>query len=135
MQSAWREVVRGLLRNPETREFVREIAREFVAVFREELAANADGAEWYDQKSSQCRESLGRNRWCKAVRARLQRDPHDPHAKHIGDRFLLDTQGLSEELDRASRVPMIAKAPAPRPPADPEMAGAARVKHLLGGHN
>lgn len=126
MQSAWRDIVRGILRSPEGR----EIAREFIALCREELSANTQGLEWYDQRSSQARASLGRNRWCKAVRERLQRNPQDPHAKHIGDRWLLDTQGLSEELDRASQAPpSIAKA---EPPPEPDEAPAvARVRHLL----
>lgn len=129
MSGPLREMLRGLLRSPEGKELI----REFVAVFREELVANGQGDEWQDQKSSQCRSSLGRNRWCKAVRERLERDPGDPHAKHIGDRYLLDTVGLSEELERASRrpAPTVAKvAPCPYPDESPRVT---RVLRLLGG--
>lgn len=129
MQSAWREVLRGILRSPEGR----EIAREFLAIVREELTANTSGLEWYDQKSPQARASLGRNRWCRAVRERLQRDPRDPHAKHIGDRWLLDTQGLSEELDRASNAPPPSIVKASPPPEPDESPRAARVRDLLRG--
>jgi len=129
MPPGWKDIVRGLLRSPEGKALV----REFVAVFREELSANGAGDEWHDQQSPQCRASLGRNRWCKAVRERLQRDPDDAHARLIGKRYLLDTQGLSEELERASRrpAPTVAKAE-PAPPAD-ESPRVQRVMRLLGG--
>lgn len=125
--SVLRDLIREALRSPEGR----EIAREFIALCREELSANQQGLEWYDQKSPQCRGSLGRNRWCKAVRERLQRDPKDPHAKHIGDRWLLDTQGLSEELDRASSLPPPTVKKAPAEPVTDESPRVAKVLSLL----
>jgi len=134
MQSAWRDVVRGILRSPEGR----EIAREFLAIVREELSTNTAGLEWYDQKSPQALGSFGRNVWCRIVRERLGRDPHDPHARVVGPdgrrRYLLDTQGLSEEIARANRPrpPRSVVKAAPLPEAD-ESPRAARVRDLLRG--
>lgn len=127
MQSPWSALVRSLLRSPEGKELLRVV----VAAIREELSANTDGCEWHDQRSSHCKASLGRNRWCRAVRERLERDPDDAHARIIGDRYLLDTQGLSEEMDRANQRPaptVVKVVPAPDPDESPRLA---RVQHLL----
>lgn len=125
MQSAWREIVRGLLRSPEGKELV----REFANALRQELAANVQGDEWVDQKSPQARATLGRNRFCEAVRRRQAANPDDPAVNRIGDRYLMTTAALAEELARVGKRPAVAKAE----PADPETSGASRVLHLLNG--
>lgn len=103
-------------------------------VIREELKAAGHGDEWHDQRSSQCRASLGRNRWCKAVRERLQRSPEDAHARIIAGRYLLDTRGLSEELERASERPAPAVAKVAAEPAPDSSPRVARVISLLQGN-
>jgi hypothetical protein len=123
---AWRDLVRELLRDPE----VRDAAREIFGVLKNELMVANEGDEWFDQKHGS--SVLGRNKWINAVRARLDRDPNDPHARIVGDRYLLDTVGISEERDRVHRSrPQVRKAPAPT--VETESPHAARALRLLRG--
>jgi hypothetical protein len=83
---------------------------------------------WKDQKLG--RAILGRNKWTQAVRDRLERDPHDPHARIVGDRYLLDAVGIAEEIDRAHKArPVLRKAQ----PVDDESANVTRALRLLRG--
>lgn len=111
--------------------FLKSLARELAPYLIAELRAANEGDEWIDQRSPRAKRSLGRNRFCKAVQERLERDPNDPHARIIGDRYLLTPVGLAEEMARANRAPApsVAKASA----ADPDAAGAERVLRLLRG--
>lgn len=109
--------------------FLKQLAKELAPYLIAELRAANEGDEWADQRSPKCKATLGRNRWCAAVRQRLEADPDDPHARLVGDRYLLDTVGLTEELTRIGK-PSVAKPPTP---PDPDGAGAARVLQLLQG--
>ncbi len=114
------------------KQLAKELAPYLIEAFREELRSHNDSDEWVDQRSPKSRV-LGRNRFCKAVRERLERNPQDPHARIIGDkdpRYLLDAVGLAEEMERANVRPSVAKV---SPPADPEAATAERVLRLLKG--
>lgn len=113
MSVAWRELVRELLKDPE----VRVAAREFFGLLKSELMVANEGDEWIDQ--SRGRTILGRNKWCAAVRDRLERNPEDPHARIVGGRYLLDTVGVCEERDRIHRArPRVRKAAAEATPED-----------------
>lgn len=126
MSVAWRDLVRELLKDPE----VRGAAREFFSLLKSELMVANEGDEWIDQ--SRGRTILGRNKWCAAVRARLERDPEDPHARIVGGRYLLDTVGVCEERDRAHQArPKLRKAPAPT--VDTESPHVSRALRLLRG--
>jgi hypothetical protein len=77
---------------------VRGVLLECFSLLKSELMVANEGDEWLDQ--SRGRAILGRNTWINAVRARLERNPQDPHARIVGDRYLLDTVGVCEERDR-----------------------------------
>lgn len=113
--------------------FLKALARELAPYLIAELrAANEAGEEWIDQRRGG--ELMGRNRFCQAVKDRLDRDPADPHARRIGKRYLLDSVGLAEEMERANQRPSVAKAEAPpQVSADPEAATAEHVLRLLQG--
>lgn len=111
--------------------FLKALAKELAPYLIAELRAANEGDEWIDQRSPKCKATLGRNRWCRSVKERLERDPKDPHARKVGDRYLLDTVGLSEELTRIGS-PEVAKAK-PSTPIDPDQQGAERVLRLLKG--
>lgn len=86
------------------------------------------GDGWVDQ-SHGCK-ILGRNKWIKAVRDRLERDPDDPHARIVGDQYLLDAVGVSEERDRAHKArPVLRKTE----PAPDESVNVTRALRLLRG--
>jgi len=100
-------------------------------VVREEMAAAAHPSdEWRDQKRSPI---LGARRHCAAVRRRLGADPHDPMAKIVGDRFLLTTDAIAEELERVGRKPstVVKCPPVQLPPESPEAEAIERVKRRL----
>lgn len=120
MSQGLRDMMRG---SP----LMREIVKELAGMLREELQAANQCDDWIDQRM---RTPLGRNTHCRAVKERLEQNPDDPHARIIGDRYLLSTVGLSEELHRRGKRPLAKTAS----PDDPDMAGAERVRRLLGGH-
>lgn len=91
--------------------FLKALAKELAPYLLAELRAANESDEWSDQRSPKSRATLGRNRWCSAVKRRLENDPEDTHARIVGDRFLLDTVGLSEELARIGKPPVKTKAP------------------------
>ena len=100
-------------------------------VVREEMAAaNHPSDDWRDQKRSPI---LGARRHCAAVRRRLGVDPHDPMAKIVGDRFLLTTDAIAEELERVGRKPttVVKCPPVQLPPESPEAEAIERVKRRL----
>lgn len=102
-------------------------------VVREELDARCHPSDdWRDQKRSPV---LGPRRHCQAVRRRLQEDPHDPSAKIVGDRFLLTTDAIAQELDRIGKSrpgPLGAPVPAkPKAPDSPEAEALERVQRRL----
>jgi hypothetical protein len=101
-------------------------------VVREELAAAGHPADdWRDQRGSPL---LGPRRHCAAVRRRLDADPHDPMAKIVGDRFLLTTDAIAEELERIGRKPSpVAKCSTVAPAESPEAEATERVKRRLRG--
>jgi DNA-binding ferritin-like protein len=68
------------------------------------------------------------------VRRRLGVDPHDPMAKIVGDRFLLTTDAIAEELERIGRKPVtVAKCAAASPveAESPEAEVTERIKRRL----
>jgi hypothetical protein len=99
-------------------------------VVREEIAAAGHPADdWRDQRGSPV---LGPRRHCAAVRRRLDADPRDPTAKIVGDRFLLTTDAIAEELERIGRKPsLVAKCSTVAPPESPEAEAIERVKRRL----
>lgn len=103
-------------------------------VVREEMAAAAHPSDdWRDQRRSPV---LGPRRHCAAVRRRLAADPQDPMAKIVGDRFLLTTDAIAEELERAGRKPPPPSTPPPTvakcaAPESPEAEAIERVKRRL----
>jgi hypothetical protein len=99
-------------------------------VVREEMAAASHPSDdWRDQRRSPV---LGPRRHCAAVRRRLGADPHDPMAKIVGDRFLLTTDAIAEELERIGRKPAtVAKCSAIAPSESPEAEATERVKRRL----
>lgn len=125
MNAALRELLRGLLQDPEARVLIREC----FTMLRNELMVANEGDEWVDQKRGSA--ILGRNTWIEAVRARLERDPQDPHARIVGKRYLLDTVGICEERDRIHRARPMVKKTAPAP--EVESPHASRALRLLRG--
>ncbi len=101
-----------------SKELAKQLAKELAPYLIAELRAANESDEWADQRSPKCRATLGRNRWCTAVKRRLDLDENDPHARKVGDRFLLDAVGLSEELARVGKPP-VAKT---KPPSEEEQA-------------
>ena len=99
-------------------------------VVREEMAAASHPSDdWRDQRRSPI---LGPRRHCAAVRRRLDADPRDPRAKIVGDRFLLTTDAIAEELERIGRKPAtVAKCPAVAAAESPEQEAMERVKRRL----
>lgn len=102
-------------------------------VVREELDARCHPSDdWRDQKRSPV---LGPRRHCQAVRRRLQENPSDPSAKIVGDRFLLTTDAIAQELDRIGKGrpgPLGAPVPAkPKTPDSPEAEALERVQRRL----
>lgn len=100
-------------------------------VVREEMAAAAHPSDdWRDQRRSPI---LGARRHCAAVRRRLAADPQDPMAKIVGDRFLLTTDAIAEELERVGRKPAtVAKCePVAIPPESPEAEAIERLQRRL----
>lgn len=107
-------------------------------VVREEMAAFCHPSDdWRDQRQSPV---LGPRRHCAAVRRRLQINPSDPCAKILGERFLLTTDAIAEELERLGRRPEAGETErglrkAPRTPAPAEASeedeALARVRHRL----
>jgi hypothetical protein len=98
-------------------------------VVREEIAAAGHPADdWRDQRGSPL---LGPRRHCAAVRRRLGIDPHDPMAKIVGDRFLLTTDAIAEELERIGRKPASVAKCSPVAPESPEAEAIERVKRRL----
>lgn len=95
-----------------------------------QLQTGAANEEWTDQKRG--RAILGRNKWIKAVRDRLERDPKDPHARIVGDRYLLDAVGISEERDRAHQARPVLRKTEP-PESDTESPNVTRALRLLRG--
>jgi hypothetical protein len=95
-------------------------------VVRDELAAaNHPVDNWRDQHQSR----LSPRKHCLAVRRRLEANPDDPSAKHVGDKFLLTPDAVAEELDRLGHKP---DAPAaPRSPQSPESEALERVQRRL----
>lgn len=94
---------------------------------RMQQGATVDRGGWVDQHHS----DLSPRRHCRAVRERLETHKETPEAsgaKKVGNRYLLTVEAMEEEMNRP-RIKPVAKTK----PIDPEMAGAERVKHLLGG--
>jgi len=88
-------------------------------VVREELDARCHPSDdWRDQRQDRV---LTPRAHCRAVRRRLAADPNDPWARILGDRFLLTTDAIAEELDRLARPPAGATVRAKPPkPVSPE---------------
>lgn len=104
-------------------ELVRWFFDQMRGLIREELRAVQQGDEWVDQRHS---PDLGSRRHCKAVRERMA--AHADGAKKIGDRYLLTTSALCEELEKIGNAPVTLRK---AKPVDPDEAGAERVRNLL----
>lgn len=73
-------------------------------IMREEIhAALHPSDEWHDQR----RSPLGPRRHCLATRRRAAEGKGD--AKQVGDRFLMTTDALAEELERIGRPKALTK--------------------------
>lgn len=86
-------------------------------ILREEIqAALHPSDEWRDQNPKN--SPLGPRRHCAAVRRRLERN--EPGARRVGDRYLLSTDAIAEELERIGLKASVRKVtpPAPLTPED-----------------
>lgn len=101
-------------------------------ICRRMQAGTLEDDGWIDQ--SQGRKILGRNKWCAAVRARLERDPEDPHARIVGDQYLLDSVGVREERDRVHGArPKVRKTAPPDSSEEESSPHVSRALRLLRG--
>ena len=95
-------------------------------IMREEIqAALHPSDEWHDQR----RSPLGSRRHCAATRRRASEGKSD--AKKIGDRFLMTTDAIAEEMERLGRPKALTRADTSKTPLSPEDEVRERIQRRL----
>ena len=95
-------------------------------IIREEMQACLHPSDdWRDQRQS----PLGSRRHCLAVRRRAAEGKTD--ARQVGDRFLLTTDAIAEEMARIGRPKTLGKTETSRAPLTPEDEVRERIQRRL----
>lgn len=96
-------------------------------VVREEMqSALHPSTDWRDQREDRV---LTPRMHCAAARRRMAEGKAD--AKKLGDRYLLTTDAIAEELERIGRPKALAKADTSRAPLSPEDEALDRISRRL----